>query len=59
MTPTRGLTSPAAPALPPIWVDDVDAVNGLLADITRSMGILTAMHATRIGTVFGKDLDMF
>ncbi len=49
--------NPAANALPPIWVDDVDSVNGLLADITRSMGILTSMHATRIGTVFGKDLD--
>jgi syntaxin 16 len=43
--------------LPPIWVDDVDTVNTLLSDITRTMSILTSMHATRIGTVFGKDLD--
>jgi len=57
MTPTRSLAASAASALPPLWVDDVDAVNRLLSDITRLMGILNSMHATRVGTVFGRDLD--
>jgi len=47
----------ASKALPPQWVDDVDGVHELLADITRLMGLLGSMHASRIGTVFGKDLD--
>jgi len=46
-----------APALPPQWVDDVDAVHSVLAEITRLMGALTSMHASRVGSVFGKDLD--
>ncbi|GFH60584.1 syntaxin 16 [Chaetoceros tenuissimus] len=57
MTPNRHLGGGALSALPPIWVDDVDNVNGLLSDITRLMGILNSMHATRVGTVFGRDLD--
>jgi len=57
MTPTRHLGGSAASSLPPVWVDDVDAVNGSLSDITRLMGILNSMHATRVGTVFGRDLD--
>jgi hypothetical protein len=44
-------------ALPPQWVDDVDSVNAALEDIVRMMGILQSMHASRIGSVFGKDLD--
>eukprot|EP00555_Chaetoceros_dichaeta_P009736 CAMPEP_0198253478 /NCGR_PEP_ID=MMETSP1447-20131203/3887_1 /TAXON_ID=420782 /ORGANISM="Chaetoceros dichaeta, Strain CCMP1751" /LENGTH=296 /DNA_ID=CAMNT_0043939157 /DNA_START=18 /DNA_END=909 /DNA_ORIENTATION=- len=50
-------TNTAIAALPPQWVDDVDGVHGLLSDITRSMSILMSMHSTRVGTVFGKDLD--
>ena len=50
-------TNPVVAALPPQWVDDVDGVNGLLKDITRLMGMLTSMHATRVGSVFGNDLD--
>lgn len=57
MTPNRHLGGGALSALPPIWVDDVDNVNGLLSDIIRLMGILNSMHATRVGTVFGRDLD--
>mmetsp|Transcript_5786 Transcript_5786/g.8133 ORF Transcript_5786/g.8133 Transcript_5786/m.8133 type:complete len:317 (-) Transcript_5786:247-1197(-) len=57
MTPTRSFTSGANSNLPPQWVDEVDAVNGLLSDIFRLMGILNSMHATRVGTVFGRDLD--
>ena len=49
--------NPVIAALPPQWVDDVDGVNGHLNDIVRLMGILTSMHATRVGTVFGRDLD--
>lgn len=48
---------PGTSSLPPSWVDDVDQVNEVVSDITRLMGILNSMHATRIGTVFGKDLD--
>ena len=42
---------------PPSWVEDVDAVNEVLADIQRQMDSLHSMHATRVGSVFGKDLD--
>jgi syntaxin 16 len=44
-------------ALPPQWVDDVDAVNAELTDITRQMDILRSLHSSRVGSVFGKDLD--
>jgi len=44
-------------ALPPQWVDDVDAVHSVISDITRSMEALKGMHASRIGSVFGRDLD--
>jgi len=45
-----------APA-PPSWVEDVDAVNDVLTDIQRQMDQLHSLHATRVGSVFGKDLD--
>ena len=41
----------------PAWVEDVDAVNEVLSDIQRQMDSLHSMHATRVGSVFGKDLD--
>lgn len=44
-------------ALPPQWVDDVDAINSELAEIGRQMGILRSLHSSRVGSVFGKDLD--
>ena len=43
--------------LPPDWVDDVDAVNSAISDIRRLTSELASMHASRIGTVFGRDLD--
>jgi syntaxin 16 len=43
--------------LPPDWVDDVDAVNSVISDIRRLTSELASMHASRIGTVFGRDLD--
>jgi syntaxin 16 len=47
-----------APAtLPPQWVDDVEAVHTELAEIVRMMDILQSLHASRVGSVFGKDLD--
>eukprot|EP00521_Asterionellopsis_glacialis_P011808 CAMPEP_0195292598 /NCGR_PEP_ID=MMETSP0707-20130614/10223_1 /TAXON_ID=33640 /ORGANISM="Asterionellopsis glacialis, Strain CCMP134" /LENGTH=372 /DNA_ID=CAMNT_0040353099 /DNA_START=60 /DNA_END=1174 /DNA_ORIENTATION=- len=49
--------SSSSSALPPQWVDDVDGVHSVLSDITRSMEVLKGMHASRIGSVFGKDLD--
>jgi syntaxin 16 len=42
---------------PPPWVEDVDRVNEVLGDIQRQMEQLHSMHATRVGSVFGKDLD--
>lgn len=56
MSPMTFFSSSSA-VLPPQWVDDVDEVNGLLSEIVRLMGVLNSMHATRVGTVFGKDLD--
>mmetsp|Transcript_20283 Transcript_20283/g.28900 ORF Transcript_20283/g.28900 Transcript_20283/m.28900 type:complete len:307 (-) Transcript_20283:1955-2875(-) len=44
-------------ALPPIWVDDVDSINAILAEITRMTGALNSLHASRLGSVFGKDLE--
>ncbi len=48
-----GLAGPAAPA----WVRDVDAIERCLTDIASQMEQLQAMHATRVGSVFGKDLQ--
>jgi len=47
----------SAAALPPQWVDDVDAVHAELSDISRLMSILQSMHASRVGSVFGRDLE--
>mmetsp|Transcript_3256 Transcript_3256/g.7215 ORF Transcript_3256/g.7215 Transcript_3256/m.7215 type:complete len:319 (-) Transcript_3256:5131-6087(-) len=46
-----------ASVLPPDWVNDVDSVNATVGDIQRLMSELASMHASRIGTVFGRDLD--
>jgi hypothetical protein len=43
--------------LPPDWVNDVDTVNATIVDIQSLMSELASMHASRIGTVFGRDLD--
>ena len=42
---------------PPIWVDDVEAVKDALSEIQRHMDDLQSLHASRVGSVFGKDLD--
>lgn len=42
---------------PPAWVASVESVETLLAEIQRQMDQLQSMHATRLGSVFGKDLD--
>lgn len=54
---SAGIDRTAASVLPPQWVDDVDAVHQELADITRLLGVLQSMHSSRVGSVFGKDLD--
>ena len=41
----------------PAWVDDVDAVENCLTTIHRQMDQLQSMHASRVGSVFGKDLE--
>lgn len=43
--------------MPPSWVDDVDSVNATLGEIQRMMNVLQSLHASRVGSVFGKDLD--
>jgi syntaxin 16 len=43
--------------LPPDWVSNVDSVNATIVDIQSLMSELASMHASRIGTVFGRDLD--
>jgi syntaxin 16 len=40
----------------PQWVSHVDAVERCLVEIRSQMDELQAMHATRLGSVFGKDL---
>lgn len=57
MTPPRSHTHKILNTLPPQWVDDVDIVNKIISDIARLMERLNSMHASRVGTVFGKDLD--
>merc|ERR1712176_1025778 len=49
--------SPTLAALPPQWVDDVDAVNAEVSEIIRMMELLQSLHSSRVGSVFGKDLD--
>lgn len=41
----------------PTWVVDVDQVKLILQDIRRLMEDLRSLHASRVGSVFGKDLD--
>ncbi|VEU38736.1 unnamed protein product [Pseudo-nitzschia multistriata] len=41
----------------PTWVGDVDQVKSILQEIRRQMEDLQALHASRVGSVFGKDLD--
>lgn len=41
----------------PTWVADVDQVKSILQDIRRQMEDLRSLHASRVGSVFGKDLD--
>jgi syntaxin 16 len=43
--------------LPPKWVDDVDTIHTILNDIRRMIGTLNSLHASRLGSVFGKDLE--
>eukprot|EP00525_Craspedostauros_australis_P013186 CAMPEP_0198111386 /NCGR_PEP_ID=MMETSP1442-20131203/3341_1 /TAXON_ID= /ORGANISM="Craspedostauros australis, Strain CCMP3328" /LENGTH=319 /DNA_ID=CAMNT_0043767789 /DNA_START=89 /DNA_END=1048 /DNA_ORIENTATION=+ len=42
---------------PPIWVDTVDAIHNEISEIQRFMDKLTSLHASRVGSVFGKDLQ--
>jgi syntaxin 16 len=54
---SAGIDRGTASVLPPQWVDDVDAVHQELADVTRLLAVMQSMHASRVGSVFGKDLD--
>jgi hypothetical protein len=42
---------------PPAWVQDVEAIQQCLTEIQQRMDQLQSMHATRVGSVFGRDLD--
>jgi len=41
----------------PTWVGDVDQVKSILQNIGTQMKDLRALHASRVGSVFGRDLD--
>ena len=41
----------------PVWVADVDKVEACVQDIGSAMKELQSMHAQRVGSVFGKDLE--
>ena len=41
----------------PSWVGDVDQVKSILQSIGTQMEDLRALHASRVGSVFGRDLD--
>jgi syntaxin 16 len=41
----------------PTWVGDVDQVKSILQNIRTQMEDLRALHASRVGSVFGRDLD--
>lgn len=41
----------------PSWVQDVDSVEQILKDIQILQQKLLHMHAQRVGSVFGKDLE--
>jgi len=41
----------------PAWVSDVDEVKSILQSIRAQMEDLRSLHASRVGSVFGKDLD--
>lgn len=41
----------------PSWVGDVDQVKSILSSIRTQMEDLRSLHASRVGSVFGRDLD--
>jgi len=41
----------------PSWVGDVDQVKSILQSISTQMEDLRSLHASRVGSVFGRDLD--
>lgn len=41
----------------PAWVADVESIEQCLSDIQGRMEQLQSMHATRVGSVFGRDLE--
>lgn len=51
------MSSLASSPTPPPWVADVQAIEDILVGMDREMRDLQAMHATRLGSVFGKDLE--
>jgi hypothetical protein len=42
--------------VPPTWVSDVEHIQNTVVEIQQRMEQLQSMHATRVGSVFGKDL---
>jgi syntaxin 16 len=52
-----GIQMTSLSARSPAWVSDVDQVKSILQEIQRKMDDLQALHASRVGSVFGKDLD--
>jgi hypothetical protein len=46
----------SAAAVAPAWVSDVETIQNVVLEIQQRMDQLQAMHASRVGSVFGKDL---
>jgi len=57
MLAEEGIQMTSTSKRPPAWVEDVDGVERCLSEIQRQMDALQSMHASRVGSVFGKDLD--
>jgi len=53
----EGRPSSSSSTLPPRWVDDVDLIHKEISTIVRLISTLNSMHANRVGTIFGRDLE--
>ena len=53
----NGASGTTSSSQQPAWVADVDKVETCLLEIGHAMKELQSMHAQRVGSVFGKDLE--
>jgi len=52
-----GIQMTSLSSSPPAWVHNVNKVEDCLTSIQQQMDQLKSMHASRVGSVFGKDLE--